>query len=71
MINNQSNEPEDLEPKDSERKHIKHPENDEEAVLKPGDKKYKKKDPDFKSPAKTKEESEQPVHPIKKAPKDV
>jgi len=67
MINNQSDKPEKLEPKDSGRKEI----NDEDAVLKPEDKDYTKEDPNFRDPAKTKEESEQPVLPVKKEPKDI
>lgn len=61
---------ENLEPKDSEQKKIRHPEDDQEAVVKPQDKQYRKKEANFKNPAKSRERSEQPVHPIKKAPKD-
>jgi len=71
MINNKSDKPEKFIPQDSEQKNIRHPQDDEEAVLKPKDKKYKSKNADFKNPAETKEQSEQPVTPIKKAPKDV
>lgn len=72
MINNQNNNPEKLEPKDSERKDIKHPENDEQAVVKSDDQKYTEDEPDFQPPpAESKEKSEQPVHPIKDAPKDI
>jgi len=39
------------------------------AVKKPEDEVYLKKEADFENPAKKREESEQPVHPIKKAPK--
>ncbi|MGX5688022.1 hypothetical protein [Arcticibacter tournemirensis] len=70
-INNQSDKPEKLYPKDSERKHIRHPEDDEEAVLKPEDRDYNEEEANFRSPAKTKEESEQPVNPVKTPPKDV
>jgi hypothetical protein len=71
MINNQSDKPEKLEPKDSERKDIKHPTEDSEAVLKPEDQEYHKDEADFQPPpAESKEKSEQPVHPIKDAPKD-
>ncbi|WP_374163239.1 hypothetical protein [Arcticibacter sp. MXS-1] len=70
-INNQSDKPEKLYPQDSERKDIRHPEDDEEAVLKPEDQDYTEEDAQFKEPAKTKEESEQPVTPIKTPPKDV
>nr|WP_121273715.1 hypothetical protein [Pedobacter schmidteae] len=41
------------------------------AVKKPEDKTYNKKEPQFKNPAKKREEGEQPVHPIKKEPKDL
>ena len=70
-INNQSDKPEKLEPQDSERKHIRHPEDDEEAVLKPEDLEYKEEEANFGSIAKRKEESEQPVTPVKNPPKDV
>ncbi len=70
MINNQSNKPENREPADSEQKNIKHPENDEEAVLKPEDKKYKKEEANFDNPARQREEDEQPVHPVKKEPEE-
>jgi hypothetical protein len=43
----------------------------DKAVKKPEDKDYTKDDPDFKNPAKERERGEQPVDPIKKAPKDV
>lgn len=42
----------------------------DKAVKKAEDKTYKRENADFKNPAKKREESEQPVHPIKKAPKD-
>ena len=71
MINNQSDKPEKFEPKDSKRKDIKHPQDDEEAVVKPEDKEYNKKDDDFGNIAKYKENREQPVLPVKDAPKDV
>lgn len=45
------------------------PEGDK-AVKKPEDKDYNKEEAHFKNPAKKREEGEQPVHPIKKAPKD-
>lgn len=38
------------------------------AVKKPEDKEYHKEEANFKNPAKKREESEQPLHPIKKAP---
>ncbi|HEX8377769.1 MAG TPA: hypothetical protein VF602_08110 [Pedobacter sp.] len=71
MINNQSDKPENFEPKDSKRKDIKHPENDEEAVVKPEDLTYTKEEEDFGDVAKYKEQREQPVLPVKDAPKDV
>ncbi len=40
------------------------------AVKKPEDKDYQKEEADFKNPAKQREEGEQPVHPVKKAPKE-
>ena len=70
-INNQSDKPEKFEPQDSERKDIKHPQDDSEAVLKPEDLDYTEEEANFRSPAKTKEESEQPVNPVKTPPKDV
>jgi len=41
----------------------------DKAVKKPEDKDYQKEEADFKNPAKKREQEEQPVHPIKKAPK--
>ena len=70
MINNQSDKPEKFEPKDSKRKKFKHPQDDEEAVVKPEDRKYKKEEEDFGDIAKYKEQREQPVLPVKDAPKD-
>ncbi len=40
------------------------------AVKKPEDKDYNKEEANFKNPAKKREESEQPVHTIKNAPKE-
>jgi len=40
------------------------------AVKKPEDEVYKEEEPQFNNPAKKREESEQPVHPVKKAPND-
>jgi hypothetical protein len=71
MINNQNDKPEKFEPKDSKRKDIKHPENDDEAVVKPADLEYDKEEEDFGNVAKYKEQREQPVLPIKDPPKDV
>jgi len=45
------------------------PEGDK-AVKKPEDKDYQQEDAQFKNPAKQREQSEQPVHPVKKAPKE-
>jgi hypothetical protein len=42
----------------------------DKAVKKPEDETYKGVEPNFKNPAKQREEGEQPVHPIKKAPKE-
>lgn len=39
------------------------------AVKKPEDQDYQAEEADFKNPAKKREEGEQPVHPVKKAPK--
>lgn len=71
MTNNQSNKPEKLEPQDSERKDIKPGRGDEKAVIKPEDLDYEEEDANFSNPAKTKENSEQPVNPIKTPPTDV
>ncbi|HEY0667272.1 MAG TPA: hypothetical protein VGD22_03790 [Sphingobacteriaceae bacterium] len=70
-MSKQSKKSEDLLPKDSKRKKIKHPEDDSEAVLHKKDTVYLKKDADFKNIAKKKENQEQPVYPIKTPPKDV
>lgn len=43
----------------------------DKAVKQPEDKNYEKEEADFKNPAKKREQSEQPVHPVKKAPKEV
>jgi hypothetical protein len=69
-MNNQSRKPEKLEPQDSDQKNIKHPGNDQEAVVKPEDKNYKKENATFKNPAKRTEQGEQPVHPVKDPPKE-
>ncbi|EDM34278.1 hypothetical protein PBAL39_12458 [Pedobacter sp. BAL39] len=42
----------------------------DKAVKKPEDKDYTEEEPHFKDPAKQREKSEQPVDPVKKAPKD-
>lgn len=69
-MNNQSKKTEKLEPQDSEQKNIQHPGNDEEAVVKPEDKVYHRKDAAFPDPAKKREQNEQPVHPVKNAPEE-
>ena len=45
------------------------PEGDK-AVKKPEDKDYQQEEAHFNNPAQQREESEQPVHPVKKAPKE-
>lgn len=65
MMNNQSDKPEKLEPQDSKEKQIKHPKDDNEAVVKPKDETYKGEDANFKNVAKKKEQSEQPVNSVK------
>lgn len=42
----------------------------DKAVKKTEDKDYQQEEAHFKNPAKQREQSEQPVHPVKKAPKD-
>lgn len=42
----------------------------DKAVKKPEDEVYTGEEPDFRNPAKQREQSEQPVHPVKKAPED-
>jgi len=42
----------------------------DKAVKKPEDKDYTEEEPQFKDPAAQREKSEQPVEPVKKAPKD-
>lgn len=70
MKNNQSDKPEKFEPKDSKRKKIKHPQDDNESVVKPEDQTYSKEEADFGNIAQYKEQMEQPVLPIKNAPKE-
>jgi len=41
----------------------------DKAVKQPEDKDYREEEAHFENPAKKREESEQPVHPVKKAPK--
>ncbi|WP_285011379.1 hypothetical protein [Pedobacter faecalis] len=43
---------------------------DDQVVKKTEDEVYHADEPEFKNPAKRKELGEQPVHPIKKAPRD-
>lgn len=42
----------------------------DKAVKQPEDKDYNEEEAQFKNPAKQREQSEQPVHPVKKAPKE-
>ncbi|MXV52763.1 hypothetical protein GS399_17455 [Pedobacter sp. HMF7647] len=73
MINNQSDKPEKFEPKDSGEKKIKHPQDDNEAVVKPDDKTYDQDNANFGNVAKRHETEEQPVKPgdQNSKPKDV
>lgn len=50
-------------------KKVRHPEFDNEAVVKPEDQIYRKEDADFDNAAKKREEGEQPVHPVSREPK--
>lgn len=68
-INNQSSKPEKFEPKDSERKDIKHPQDDGEAVIQPENQVYKKEEPEFRDPQKRKVEREQPINSADEKPK--
>ena len=43
----------------------------DKAVKKPEDKDYQEEEAGFKNPAKQREQSEQPVNPVKTPPKDV
>jgi hypothetical protein len=70
MINNQSEQPEELLPKDSKEKKIQHKKNDEEAVVKAEDLAYNQEDANFGNIASKKESGEQPVLPVKNAPKE-
>ena len=69
-MNNQSENPEKLKPQDSEQKKIRTPKDDNEAVVKPKDQLYTRKEADLPDPAKRRETDEQPVNPIKSPPKD-
>ena len=69
-MNNQSKKPEKLRPQDSERKDIMHPKDDNKTVVKSEDKQYNEDEAEFKNVAKSRENSEQPVNPIKQAPKE-
>ncbi len=69
-MKNQSGKPEKLEPQDSKQKNIKHPQDDNEAVVKPADETYTKEEADFGNISAKKELNEQPVSPNKKEPKD-
>lgn len=70
MINNQSKKKEKLEPQDSEQKNIIPNKNDAKSVVRDEDLTYDEDSADFGNAAKTKEQSEQPVHPVKNPPKD-
>ena len=67
-MNNQSKNPEKLEPQDSEQKNIKDSRKENESVVKAEDQVYVKEEANFKNPAKKREQGEQPVHPDKNAP---
>lgn len=69
-MNNESEKPEQLRPQDSKQKEIKHPKDNNEAVVKPKDRVYTNNEPNLADPAKRRETDEQPVHPVKKAPND-
>lgn len=69
-MNHQSEKPEKLKPQDSQQKEVKHPNDDNESVVKPEDRVYTKDEADFTNPAKRRENGEQPVHPVKTEPKD-
>ena len=71
MINNQSDKPEKLKPQDSERKEIKHPQDDNEAVVKPEDLDYQQEEADFGNIEKRKAENEQPINPVSEEPKKI
>lgn len=70
-MNNKSDKPEHLVPQDSKEKDIKHPQDDQEAVVKRRDRTYKEEDADFGNIAERKEKREQPVNPVAPPPKDV
>ena len=69
-MNNQSEKPEKLEPQDSEQKKVKHPKDDNEAVVKNRDKVYTKEEALLADPSTRRETDEQPVTPIKNPPKE-
>ncbi|MXV13856.1 hypothetical protein [Hufsiella ginkgonis] len=58
FMNNQSNHPEKFEPKDSKEKRIRHPKDDNEAVVKPEDRHYDEKTADFGDVAAKREQSD-------------
>lgn len=70
-MNNKSDKPEKLEPQDSKQKDIRHPHDDQEAVVKKHDRQYHEEEADFGNTAARKEKSEQPVDPVAPPPKDV
>lgn len=63
-INNESDKTEKFEPQDSQRKNIRHPQDDEEAVVDPQDLDYEKENADFEPPQKRKVESEEPINSV-------
>ena len=68
-MNSKSDKTEKLEPQDSKQKEIRHPQDDNEAVVKPADHVYRKEEADFGNAAKKREEGEQPVQPTAPKPK--
>ena len=68
-INNESSKPEKFEPKDSKRKDIKHPQDDEEAVVQSEHLTYAGENADFYDPQKRRVEREQPITSVDKKPK--
>lgn len=69
-MNNESEKTEKLRPQDSKQKEIKHPKDDNEAVVKPEDKVYTRNEANFTNSAKRRETDEQPVNPVKTPPTD-
>lgn len=69
-MNNKKIHTDNMLPKDSDHQPSKKkaPEDEKKAVVKPKDKVYREKEASIKNPAKTREQSEQPVHPVKRPP---